>query len=301
MCGIFGGTGITKKEATNAINLIKRGEDGIVVKELNKRVVFAARRHLVKISGKESKNDKSDQPYISEDKNLFLIFNGEFYNFSKFKEKLKKDNFKFFSSGDTEVFLNLYKKKGINFLYEKEIDSLFSISIYDNIKKKIYIARDWPGRIPLYYYHDKEKFIFSSELKGFKSIKNLSLQQPKELEPGHYIEYDLNKNTLVKIRFYKPLTNLIKKEDDIFKIANNLHGLLDKSAKNRTMGDVPICTMLSGGIDSVLTTFYVFKNLNFKKIGYQPTSYVFSVKGFNSTDVIKARLAAKGFEDIKLI
>ena len=66
------------------------------------------------------------------------------------------------------------------------------------------------------------------------------------------------------------------------------------------MGDVPICTMLSGGIDSVLTTFYVFKNLNFKKIGYQPTSYVFSVKGFDSPDVKKARLAANGFRSINL-
>ena len=56
MCGIFGGIGITQKEAAGAINLIKRGEDGIVVKELNKEVIFAARRHLVKISGKETKN-----------------------------------------------------------------------------------------------------------------------------------------------------------------------------------------------------------------------------------------------------
>ena len=71
---------------------------------------------------------------------------------------------------------------------------------------------------------------------------------------------------------------------------------MNESAKNRTMGDVPICTMLSGGIDSVLTTFYVFKNLNFKKIGYQPTSYVFSVKGFDSPDVQKARIAAQGFK-----
>ena len=66
------------------------------------------------------------------------------------------------------------------------------------------------------------------------------------------------------------------------------------------MGDVPICTMLSGGIDSVLTTFYVFKNLDFKKINYQPTSYVFSVKGFDSIDVHKARLAASSFKKINL-
>ena len=58
--------------------------------------------------------------------------------------------------------------------------------------------------------------------------------------------------------------------------------------------------MLSGGIDSVLSTFYVFKNLNFKSMNYQPTSYVFSVKGFNSTDVNKARISAESFSSIGL-
>ena len=59
-------------------------------------------------------------------------------------------------------------------------------------KSKIYILRDWPGRIPLYYFFD-QKIIFSSELKAFRALKNISLQKPEELEPGHYIEFDFNK------------------------------------------------------------------------------------------------------------
>ena len=300
MCGIFGGIGISKKDAQSCIDLIKRGNDGINVKELTNSVIFAARRHLVKISGKETDNNKSDQPYFSHNKKVSLIFNGEFYNFENYKKKLQNNKIEFFSSGDTEVFLKLYEAQGINFLFDKNIDSLFSLAIYDEIKKKIYITRDWPGRIPLYYFYDKNRFIFSSELKGFKGIKNLSLQDPIELEPGHYIEYDLIKKSVLKVKFFKPSHNIIKHNNDIHKIGNNLHKILDESAKNRTMGDVPICTMLSGGIDSFLTTFYVFKNLNFKKIGYQPTSYVFSVKGFDSIDVHKARLAASSFKKINL-
>ena len=300
MCGIFGGIGISKKDAQSCIDLIKRGNDGINVMELTNSVIFAARRHLVKISGKETDNNKSDQPYFSHNKKVSLIFNGEFYNFENYKKKLQNNKIEFFSSGDTEVFLKLYEAQGINFLFDKNIDSLFSLAIYDEIKKKIYIARDWPGRIPLYYFYDKNRFIFSSELKGFKGLKNLSLQDPIELEPGHYIEYDLIKKSVLKVKFFKPSHNIIKHNNDINKIGNNLHKILDESAKNRTMGDVPICTMLSGGIDSFLTTFYVFKNLNFKKIGYQPTSYVFSVKGFDSIDVHKARLAASSFKKINL-
>ena len=68
---------------------------------------------------------------------------------------------------------------------------MYSIAIYDKKLKKIFIARDWPGRIPLYYYYDEQKFIFSSELKAFRAIKNLSLQKPIELVPGQIIEYDI--------------------------------------------------------------------------------------------------------------
>ena len=300
MCGIFGGVGISLKDASACIDLIKRGNDGITIEQLTNSVIFTARRHLVKNSGKENKNGKSDQPYFSNDKKISLIFNGEFYNFENYKKVLKDKKIEFSSTGDTEVFLKLYETKGINFLFDKKIDSLFSLAIYDENKKKIYITRDWPGRIPLYYYHDRDKFIFSSELKGFKGLKNFSLQKPIELEPGHYLEYDIEKKEVTKVKYFSPVYSIIKNNSDIMQIGKDLHNVLDESAKNRTMGDVPICTMLSGGVDSVLTTFYVFKNLNFKKIGYQPTSYVFSVKGFDSTDVRKARIAASGFKAINL-
>ena len=91
-----------------------------------------------------------------------------------------------------------------------------------------------------------------------------------------------------------------KNNNDILKLGEELHNVLDESAKNRTMGDVPICTMLSGGIDSVLTTYYVLKNINFKKVDFEPTSYVFRVKGFDSIDVKTAKVASAGFEKIGL-
>ena len=299
MCGIFGGYNIKKNEVENAILKINRGDDGITTIELDKEVIFSARRHLVKKSGNDDTNS-SDQPYFSTNKKIAIIFNGEFYNFDKYKKKLEKDNIKFSSTGDTEVFLKLYEKEGINFLYDNEIDSLYSIAIFKKKKNSIIIARDWPGRIPLYYFFDGKRFIFSSELKAFRAIKGMSLQDPEELEPGHYVEFNITTKKIKKIKFFKPKNNLIKNEEEILNIGHKLHKLLDESAKNRTMADVPICTMLSGGIDSVLSTFYVFKNLNFKNMNYQPTSYVFSVKGFNSIDVEKARIAANSFKSIGL-
>ena len=301
MCGIFGGYNIGFKETEKGINLIKRGNDGITITELDDKVFFAARRHAIKFSGNEEKlSGHSDQPYYSNDKNIALIFNGEFYNFIDYKKQLIKENIKFETQGDTEVLLKLYEKLGINFLRDKKIDSLFSIAVHDKKLNKIFIARDWPGRIPLYYYHEKGKFLFSSELKALRAIDGLSLQNPKELEPGKIIEYDISKDELNTVSDYNLVPYYSKNSENIFKLGEELHKVLDESAKNRTMGDVPICTMLSGGIDSVLTTYYVLKNINFSEVSYQPTSYVFRVKNFDSIDVKTAQVATEGFKDIGL-
>ncbi|MAV76722.1 MAG: hypothetical protein CMG02_00010 [Candidatus Marinimicrobia bacterium] len=301
MCGIFGGYNIDRIETEKGINLIKRGNDGITISQLSDKIFFSARRHLIKFSGdEESLSGKSDQPYFSEDKNISLIFNGEFYNFEKYKKNLiqKKINFK--TEGDTEVLLKLYENFGINFLRDKKIDSLYSIAIYDKKLNKIFISRDWPGRIPLYYHYEKGKFIFSSELKAFKAINNLSLQSPNELEPGKILEYDINKDELNEVSKYNLEPFVSKNTNDILKLGEEMHNVLNESAKNRTMGDFPICTMLSGGIDSVLTTYYVLKNIDFNKVEYQPTSYVFRIKGFDSIDVKTAKVATLGFQKIGL-
>ena len=301
MCGIFGGYNISLEETEKGINLIKRGNNGITVTELDDKVFFAARRHTIKFSGNEEKlSGHSDQPYYSNDKNIALIFNGEFYNFADYKNQLIKENIEFKTQGDTEVLLKLYEKSGINFLRDKKIDSLYSIAVHDKKLNKIFIARDWPGRIPLYYYHEKGKFIFSSELKALRAIDGLSLQDPIELEPGKVIEYDITKDQLNVVSSYNLEPFFSKNSENIFKLGEELHKVLDESAKNRTMGDVPICTMLSGGIDSVLTTYYVLKNINFSEVNYQPTSYVFRVKDFDSIDVKTAQTATDGFKEIGL-
>ena len=91
---------------------------------------------------------------------------------------------------------------------------------------------------------------------------------------------------------------MIKKDTSIFNIGEKLNNILDVSSKNRTMGDVPICTILSGGIDSYLTTYYVFKNLKKFNPNFEPVSYVYGVKGKNMIDVDKARIASKGLSEI---
>lgn len=300
MCGIFGGVGISEQEARTALEHINRGDDGITVTTRGD-VVLGSRRHLVKISNKEGVLDgQSDQPYDSGVRPVSLVFNGEFYNFAEHKAG-HLGNASFQTEGDTEVFLKLYEREGIDFLGRRDIDSMFALGILDREKKKLYVTRDWPGRVPLFYYYDEDSrtFLFSSQLSGLRTLERVDLNTAQELAPGTYLTLDLETFELETTRYYD--VRPIKKDQELLDIGMELHQRLHRSARNRTMGDVPICTMLSGGIDSLMTTYYVLSNIDFTNVSYQPTSYVFAVEGFDSPDVHRARIAAEGFKEIGLV
>ena len=300
MCGIFGGIGASQTEVENCLNNILRGNDGITVSKYGE-VVMGSRRHLVKESDKKNiAPGQSDQPYLSDDKEIILVFNGELYNFNQLRDFLSQKGVVFHTNGDTEVFLKLYEYYGSEFVKQKTIDSLFAIGIYDKNLNKIMITRDFPGRVPLFYYYNKQErtFLFSSELKGFRGIPRISLNDPIELKPGHIVILDIESFNIFEERYYHATPH--KTNWPLMKVGEELHNILQESGRNRTMGDVPICTMLSGGIDSLLTTFYVFSNVDFNKVDYKPTSYVFAIEDYVSEDVRRATIAAKGFESIGL-
>jgi len=300
VCGIFGGVGVSEQEARVALENINRGDDGITLRCYGE-VVLGSRRHLVKISNKEGIGEgQSDQPYDSDDRPVSLVFNGEFFNFAEHKTgPLAGASFQ--TEGDTEAFLKLYEAEGIDFLKRRDIDAMFALGILDRETNKLYITRDWPGRVPLFYYHDRQSrtFLFSSQLSGLRTVDRVDLNEARELVPGHYLTLDLTTFEIETTGYYQ--AKAIKKEQEILEIGRELHERLHRSARNRTMGDVPICTMLSGGIDSLMTTYYVLSNIDFRNVSYQPTSYVFAIAGFDSPDIRRAKIAAEGFREIGLV
>lgn len=300
MCGIFGGVGATEDEAYRCLQNIRRGNDGITVRQYGE-VVLGSRRHLVKESHKASvKQGESDQPYVSANGKARLVFNGELFNFAEIREDLLKTGAQFQSDGDTEVLLRLYEHLGKDFVKHRKMDAMFAFGIHDEGSNELIVARDWPGRLPLFYYYNKENriFLFSSELKGFRPLGWLPLGDPIELTPGHRMVLDLKSFELTIEAYYQPVPR--KADLPLWEVGGELHRLLKASAKNRTMGDVPICTMLSGGIDSLMTTYYVLSSIDFNKVGYRPTSYVFAIDDYESEDVRRARIAAEGFKEIGL-
>lgn len=300
MCGIFGGVGVTEAETSRCLEDIRRGNDGITVCRYGD-VVLGARRHLVKESHKAGVTaGQSDQPYVSRDGKARLVFNGELYTFAEIRKDLQAEGVAFDTDGDTEVLLRMYEKLGHDFVKHPKLDAMFAYAIHDENRQELSISRDWPGRLPLFYYHDPEKkiFLFSSELKGFRSLGWVPLADPIELKPAHRAVFDLKTKELRIEPWYQPVPR--KTELPLWEVGGEFHRLLKVSAANRTMGDVPICTMLSGGIDSLMTTWYVLNSIDFKKVSYRPTSYVFAVEEVESEDIRRARIAAEAFKSIGL-
>jgi len=149
------------------------------------------------------------QPMFSEDNRFVISFNGEIYNFIELKKELSS-NFSFRTKTDTEVLINAYRYWGKNCL--DHFNGMFAFAMFDRKEKLLFIARDRFGIKPLYYYLDKEQFIFASEIPAILSILNgtpladeLSIfdylmfnrtdhndstffQDIKKLNHGHYLE-----------------------------------------------------------------------------------------------------------------
>jgi asparagine synthase (glutamine-hydrolysing) len=278
MCGIVG---IIDYKGNSSKNLLKemtdtlphRGPDDSGYKFVEKgkyQLGFGHRRLSI-----QDLSPHGHQPMYH--KNLTIIYNGEVYNFQEIKRELREEGYIFNSNSDTEVILKSFHKWGI-----KSIDKfrgMFVFSIYDEEEKKIYIFRDRVGVKPLYYYQKDGFFLYSSELKAFykhpkfkktinKDALSLYLQfsyiqaphtifeNTYKLKPAHYLEFDLESNSL-DIKSYWNIIDFYQKEkiDISYKEAKDkLEKILVDSFSLRMVSDVTVGTFLSGGVDSTLVT-----------------------------------------------
>ncbi|RMF06655.1 asparagine synthase (glutamine-hydrolyzing) [Candidatus Woesearchaeota archaeon] len=210
-------------------------------------------------------------PITNEDESVFLVFNGEIFNFREIRSKLEKEGHAFKTNCDAEVIVHLYEKKGIRFL--NELNGFFAIALWDEEKKRLILARDRLGIKPLYYYYDKRggKFAFASEIKAvlksrfldarvdknsflkflefrFVPGENTILEGIRRVEPGTWMVYDAANEELRKGRYWELSEKIEPKSEEWY--SKKLRALLEDSVKKRLMSDVPLGAYLSGGIDS---------------------------------------------------
>lgn len=267
MCGI---AGIVANDADRNIQkmtdaLSHRGPDdqGIFVAN---NIALGHRRLSI-----QDLSDNGHQPMHSADDRYVLVFNGEIYNHWEIREKLSQ-KYEFKSRSDTETLLYGYIEYGVD-LFDM-LNGIFALSIYDKVTSELIITRDHFGVKPLYYYLDKERLIFASEIKSIiqnQDIKNdlnesalanylyflwspgedTPLLNCKKLLPGHYIRVnckDISSFEIIKyyeIPFDGKYSPKMEKE-----LVDELDERLNKAVSRQLLSDVPVGFFLSGGLDS---------------------------------------------------
>jgi asparagine synthase (glutamine-hydrolysing) len=283
MCGFLGGNFFSSEEEAKELlkNIIHRGRDNSTVKKLENFFFCHNRLSIQDLS------EHGNQPMANDDESIWIIYNGEIWDSKPTKDLKKKlsKKYTFKSSCDTEIILHGYEEYGVD-IFEK-LDGMFSLAIYDLNKQQILMARDWLGKLPYYYFHVGEQIGFCSEMKGLP-LGRLSKKDIKTMPPSHYMIYDITDNVLNEpVKYYE----LPKQEvtDDEETIIKTIRELLEEGVKNRLISDVPVCTIMSGGIDSVVIT-YLLKQ-------YIPDIEAFVVSMDNDSskknDLYYARVAAE--------
>lgn len=307
MCGIFsvlnGSIFSSEDILDNFSKGVNRGPENSQYKNIGNNCFLGF--HRLSINGL---NSESNQPIYID--NVYLICNGEIYNYKEIYNKL---NIKPKTNSDCEVIIHLYLKYGIeNTLHM--LDGVFGFLLIDIKLNKIFASRDPLGVRPLYEcYSDKDKngvIIFSSEMKSiyglYKKINDFSESSYKieQFTPGTYSEIDFGEKVSIKkrnIRYYTlpPCSMMISTDyDENVFILNKLKDLLIDSVKKRVENtDRKIAALLSGGLDSSLIVALITKELNNpscqqKKINFADKLETYSIGIEGSEDLKNAKIVA---------
>jgi asparagine synthase (glutamine-hydrolysing) len=303
MCGIAGYCGESREteklqKMTEAIS--RRGPDDFGYHE-STGIGFGFRRlSIIDLSS-------GHQPMSNEDETIWVMLNGEIYDFQKIREELISLGHKFRTESDTEIIIHGYEQWREDVF--KKIDGMFAIAIWDYKQSKLILARDRMGKKPLYWTVQNETLWFASELKAFinanvfeKEIDNESIYQyfrldyiptPKtifkdvwKLEPATFLSY--KNNTVTKTKFWSPekvnLENLTEEE-----ALEKLKKEIDIAVKKRLVSDVPVGLFLSGGLDSTI----IAESASRQKSGLEAFTLGFEDSSYDET--INARKIAKAF------
>ncbi len=209
------------------------------------------------------------QPIHNEDRTIWVVFNGEIYNYPELRAELSQAGHSFYTSSDTEVIPHLYEEHGLGFV--RKLRGMFAIALYDTRGQRLLLARDRLGKKPLVYAMGRSRLLFASEIRAVLSVApelaevnqeallhffslgyipdaQTAFTGIKRLPPGFLLEYS---NCEVKLHQYWDLPEF--REDEAKSEEEWLEELgheLAQSVRLRLISDVPLGALLSGGVDS---------------------------------------------------
>ena len=252
----------------------------------------------------------------NEDRPVWMVFNGEIYNFAALREELEKKGHRFASRTDSEVIIHLFEEEGSAGI--ARLVGMFALALWSETTQTLVLARDPVGIKPLVYYWDGQRFLFASEIKALladPSVRReidlealdlyLSLnyipaphtifKNIRKLRPGHILT--VRNGILLEEKFWDiaPVTSSAMTDSgDLEGMQATLFRTLEEAVRGQMVADVPLGAFLSGGIDSSVIVGLMARNasrpVKTYTIGYRDmpmydeTAYAREVASFHHTD-----------------
>lgn len=295
MCGIVGYLNLNGKDLSAKENYLDamchsiahRGPDEEGMKVIGPAAIGMTRLAIIDVAG-------GQQPICNEDSDIWIVFNGEIYNFQELQERVKALGHKLETKSDTEVIVHLYEEYGTDCV--KYLEGMFAFAIFDTRKQRLFIARDRMGEKPLHWGVFDGTFIFGSEIKGIlthpkskRELDSLALQKYLSLEyvpnpqsifagihklpPAHLLVVEGGQ---VKVERYW-LPDIQTQDVGEEEAQEELVRLLRRSIELRLISEVPLGVFLSGGIDSsciaALASQFSSKPIKTFSIGFKDKSF----------------------------
>ncbi len=275
MCGIAGILGLGSARppeddelASMIARLDHRGPDGVGFYRDNHVGLAHARLSIIDLK-------TGQQPIHNEDRSIWIVFNGEIFNYVELRPALEAQGHRFSTHSDTEVIVHLYEQYGDDFV--QHLNGQFAIALWDTRRRRLVLARDRTGIRPLFYTRAAGRFLFASEVKALfacsETTRRINTQALAEiftfwsplspntvfdgiesLAPGHLMIVD--DNGIRTLRYWDwsfPKTSGLS-ERSVEDCAEELRRLLVDSVRLQLRSDVPVGAYLSGGLDSSIVT-----------------------------------------------
>jgi len=223
------------------------------------------------------------QPLSNEDETIWIAFNGEIYNYRELRPELEAKGHRFRTASDTETIVHLYEEYGVECL--ERLRGMFAFALWDDRRKRLFLARDRLGQKPLFYFPDRDRLLFASELKAILQVPGVPRElNPRsvdefltyqyvphphcifkgyhKLPPAHWATYEHGKLTVERY-WSPPYADQSGKAGDtgthqdlngasVERWKSELRQRLTESVRLRMRSDVPLGAFLSGGIDSTI-------------------------------------------------
>jgi asparagine synthase (glutamine-hydrolysing) len=297
MCGIYGIVGKEAKFSPDrrllrrmGKTLKQRGPDDQGQYVAGPAGLGATRLSIIDIKG-------GNQPLFNEDKSIWVVQNGELYNYQELKNQLENLGHKFSSQSDTEVYAHLYEEEGLQLV--SKLRGMYALGLWDAKRQRLVLGRDRLGIKPLYYTQHNGQLIFASEIKAILAAgvkRELDRQALydyltvnyvpgprsifkgiKKLAPGHLLVWE--KGRVALRRYWKPerIQTSAREFGKEKELEEELLALLEEAVKYHLVSDVPVGAFLSGGIDSsavvALASKLYPKKLKTFSVGFEQESY----------------------------